>query len=206
MAEGQQGRNRPGTVSGGVIEVDLDGAVVVYDGEEEEEEAECATGSLSLLDQGEVDRGPSAEAKRMAAAIMKQADRHNHNGELTVNEMRTFLHGTEYQTFSDWLSAPHTRDRHWKAHDRDMSGTMDLGELEKAVDEYLRDVTEGEEEAMEEEEEEARQATRWEPGRGGSWTASIMQSIQDDVEEIQGTVPANKVATPRQWRQLGVIS
>jgi len=34
-----------------------------------------------------------AIAKRMCKKLMKQADRHCRNGELTVNEMRTFLKG-----------------------------------------------------------------------------------------------------------------
>jgi len=88
----------------------------------------------------------SAEGKRvvekMAAAILRKADRHSTNGSLTVSEMRAFLRGTEYHGFSAWLSAPGQKDPHWKEHDANLNGTMELPELEKAVKSYLRENSE----------------------------------------------------------------
>ena len=66
----------------------------------------------------------------LARAVMRQADRHLRNGRLTVNEMRTFLKGSEHQDFGEWLSAPRTRDHMWKRYDLDMDGGLDVHELE----------------------------------------------------------------------------
>ena len=152
----------------------------------------------------------------MAAEIMKTADRHCRNGALTVNEMRTFLRGSKWDSFMAWLSAPHTKDVHWKQHDRDLNGSMDIAELEEAVAAYLRDTKESE--------SEEQTAAQWRPGRGGSWTNSIMSSIRQDVEEelhSDKKAPSKrqsgseehtsfstvtKVATPREWRELGLLS
>ena len=42
--------------------------------------------------------------RRYCEGIMRAADRHNRNGELTVNELRTYLRGTEYQAFVGWFT------------------------------------------------------------------------------------------------------
>ena len=88
----------------------------------------------------------SGEGKRvvekMAAAIMRKADRHSQNGALSVSEMRTFLRGTEYHGFSLWLSAPQSKDPHWKQHDADLNGAMDMEELRACVKAYLRENSE----------------------------------------------------------------
>ena len=77
--------------------------------------------------------------EKMAAAIMRKADRHTHNRELSVSEMRTFLRGTEYHGFSVWLSAAGQKDPHWKEADADTNGVIDFEELRAAVRAYLRE-------------------------------------------------------------------
>jgi len=80
--------SRGGGGCGRVVEVGRDGQVVVFlEGEGGEDAilgAECATASLSLLEEGDVRRDASEEAHTIAVAIMEQADRHCQNGELTV--------------------------------------------------------------------------------------------------------------------------
>ena len=59
-------------------------------------------------------------ARRMCRRLMQRADRHCRNGELTVNEMKTFLRGTSYASFADWVARP----RNMAKHDFDRDGTL----------------------------------------------------------------------------------
>lgn len=58
------------------------------------------------------------------------------DGSMDVTEARRFLRGTQYEGFMRWL----TEDRlsHFKRHDADESGTLELGELQEAVRAYLK--------------------------------------------------------------------
>jgi len=67
-----------------------------------------------------------------------QADQHCRNNQLTVSEMRTFLKGTRFESFGNFLSAPRIKDKVWKMSDIDNSGTIDFGELEAAVRAYVQ--------------------------------------------------------------------
>jgi len=72
-------------------------------------------------------------AKQIAKEIIKKADRHCHNGQLSINEMRTFLKGTEFETFSSWLTQIPTFSR----FDKNRNGAIDRKELRRALKEYL---------------------------------------------------------------------
>ena len=84
-------------------------------------------------------RSPTDGAAQMARAIMEQADRHQRNGLLSVNEMRTFLRGGEFEAFSEWLSPPQMRNVCWAQYDWDKDGALDMNELQAAVVQYLRE-------------------------------------------------------------------
>lgn len=82
---------------------------------------------------GEVDASLEADVVNVAAAIMKLGDRFQVNGSLTLNEMTTFLAGTVYHEFCDWLSEPSVFGRFDANHD----SMLNLTELQDAVREYL---------------------------------------------------------------------
>ena len=67
----------------------------------------------------------------VAAQIMAAADRHCGNKSLSVNELRTFLKGGEFEEFSDWLTGD--RLRQFRNFDRDRDGALDRPELTDAV-------------------------------------------------------------------------
>jgi len=89
------------------------------------------------LTQSAVRRVVSDRARLLAKDILHRGDRHDANGSMSVNEMRTFLQGTPHQAFGEWLSTPGSRGVRWKQHDRDVDGAMDLSELEGAVEAHL---------------------------------------------------------------------
>lgn len=72
-------------------------------------------------------------ADQKAHEIMRIGDRHQRNGQLTVNEMRTYLSGTPYEAFSKWVSQRGAL----RAVDLDLSGHLSLPELTTAVRLYL---------------------------------------------------------------------
>ena len=55
----------------------------------------------------------------------------NHNGDLSVNEMKVMLGGTEHQGFVEWLFFH--RDEMFKHWDKDMSGSLEPPELARAI-------------------------------------------------------------------------
>lgn len=82
--------------------------------------------------------GANQEVRGFAAAVMSLSDRHLHNGRLTVNEMRTFLRGTAYEGFSQWLNGTGVNlGGQFHRYDLDCDGTMDAAELEEAASVYL---------------------------------------------------------------------
>ena len=82
---------------------------------------------------------PTDEAVQMARAIMDQADRHQRNGVLSVNELRTFLQGGEFAAFSEWLSPPGRRSTNWRQYDWDRDGGLDMAELTAAAGQFLEE-------------------------------------------------------------------
>ena len=77
--------------------------------------------------------------QQMARAIMDQADRHQRNGVLSVNELRTFLRGGEFGAFAEWLAPPGRRSTVWRQYDWDSDGGLDMTELTAAVGQYLEE-------------------------------------------------------------------
>lgn len=69
----------------------------------------------------------------VAQAIMQLGDRFQRNGRLTITEMRTFLAGTVYQQFAEWLS----EGANFSRFDADHNGAINLTELKDAVREYM---------------------------------------------------------------------
>lgn len=76
-----------------------------------------------------------ADVDAVAAAIMQLADRHCTNGQLTLTELQTFLRGTPYELFADWVS----KSSRLLAHDSDRNGVIDAGELHHAVRVFLQE-------------------------------------------------------------------
>jgi len=68
---------------------------------------------------------------------MQSADKHHRNSRLSVNEMRTFLRGTEFVMFMNWLSGSKGKRGRMAQFDRDGDGTIDMEELEAAVGTFL---------------------------------------------------------------------
>ena len=66
-------------------------------------------------------------------ALMKRADGHFRNGELTINEMRTFLKATEFEAFANWL----TEIKTFRFYDKNRNGAIDKKELKRAMIDYL---------------------------------------------------------------------
>ena len=87
---------------------------------------------------------PSQEVREAAREIMKMADRHARNGQLTILELDTFLSGTEHQGFLDWLRS--NRSRVFKEFDKDDDEDLDLRELERAVARYDSELAQREKE------------------------------------------------------------
>ena len=50
----------------------------------------------------------------------------------TVNELKTYLRGTKFEPFADWISQ---RGVMWK-HDGDGDGTLDMEELGSAISDF----------------------------------------------------------------------
>jgi len=67
-----------------------------------------------------------------AQEIMQLADRHTKNGRLTVNELKTYLRGTTYEPFADWIS----QRGHLSKHDGDHDGVLDIDELGSAISDF----------------------------------------------------------------------
>ena len=74
---------------------------------------------------------------------MDQADRHQRNGVLSVNELRTFLRGGEFGAFAEWLAPPGRRSTNWRQYDWDSDGGLDMSELTAAVGQYLEESAAG---------------------------------------------------------------
>jgi len=67
---------------------------------------------------------------------MQMADGHSVNGQITQNEMQTFLDHTQHAGFAEWMLKNRA---HWfKTYDADHSHAIDLGELENALTDYVR--------------------------------------------------------------------
>jgi len=77
------------------------------------------------------------DAAKWAVEIMQSADKHHRNSRLSVNEMRTFLRGTEFVMFMNWLSGSKGKRGRMAQFDRDGDGTIDMEELEAAVGTFL---------------------------------------------------------------------
>jgi len=130
------------------------------------------------------------EAKRMAGSIMRRADRHCRNKELTVNELRTFLRNTEFEAFSEWLSAPQSRNRAWKRHDADWSGALGLRELEGAVQAYLLHETPASTGTSTPSAREASPGAKRKPAKNPSQSAGGGYSIAEEARKmLQGHLP-----------------
>ena len=126
-------------------------------------------------------------AQEMAVRIMRLADRHSKDGELTILELKTFLERTEFQGFmmyllnwrppdevnaarpdgggggggsgdADDLSTCLRRHSHFKGGDSDHSGKLDMAELEELIGGYL--INERETEVERKRATEARRASR----------------------------------------------
>lgn len=76
-----------------------------------------------------------------AANIFKIADR-NRNGLLSINEMSSMLNGTEHQGFVEWLLFH--RNARFRLEDKDMSGTLDIDELARALRHFHNHIKTGE--------------------------------------------------------------
>ena len=81
----------------------------------------------------------SFEIQREAAEIMRIADRHARNGQLCIAELQTFLSGTEYEEFLDWLLA---RRAALRGFDADDDQDLDVHEIAKAVELYAKELDE----------------------------------------------------------------
>ena len=71
---------------------------------------------------------------------MRIADRHARNGQLCIAELQTFLSGTEYEEFLDWLLA--RRSSLFKQFDADDDMDLDVHEIAKAVELYAKELDE----------------------------------------------------------------
>lgn len=66
----------------------------------------------------------------MAQWIMNKADRHNSDGNLSINELQTFL---PKHPFTKWLTGQREQ---WRIYDKDNSGGIDMKELRAACHDY----------------------------------------------------------------------
>jgi len=80
-----------------------------------------------------------AEAALMALAIMEHTDDHCQNEQLTANECHTFLKGSQYHGFYEWLMDKEdgARRSRFRDMDTDKHGALDITELHAAVRRYL---------------------------------------------------------------------
>jgi len=78
-------------------------------------------------------------AELWAEDILSRADRHLGNGQLTVTEVESFLRGTKYQGFAEWLtdSGSSVWGGTWRQFDVNSTGTIGHPALHAAVKEYL---------------------------------------------------------------------
>jgi len=71
----------------------------------------------------------------MARSVMSKADRHDHNGQLTVNEIVTFCTHNEHTPFVHWLLEDMDE---FREADKDHSATLDIMELASACLAYIQ--------------------------------------------------------------------
>ena len=76
-----------------------------------------------------------SKAQEMAVRIMRLADRHSMDGELSILELKTFLERTEFQDFQ--MYALRHPDRLFHDIDTDNSGKLNMKELEQMVAGFL---------------------------------------------------------------------
>jgi len=84
-------------------------------------------------------------AKALSRAVMRAADRHQQNGELTISELQTFLAGSEYEPFVTWMTFYYSpkasgRTSNFNQLDTNGSGSLDGQELEQALLQYLEEI------------------------------------------------------------------
>jgi len=84
---------------------------------------------LSIADDAS-EGGVQANYKGWARAIFHKADT-NHNGQLTISELKTQLQGTEHQGFVDWLFFH--RNAMFKELDKDKSNSVEVPEVARAL-------------------------------------------------------------------------
>ena len=75
-----------------------------------------------------------------ALEIMKLADRHARDGQVSIVELQTFLASTQHAEFCEWI----LRGRQHKLHeaDHDHSQALDLGEIEELLREFMAEMAE----------------------------------------------------------------
>ena len=76
------------------------------------------------------------QVRAMARAVMELADDVVVDNRIEVVEARRFLRGTPYESFVRWLTDDKLSE--FQRHDADHSGTLELPELEAAVQSYLQ--------------------------------------------------------------------
>ena len=89
----------------------------------------CA--NMQLHDATLVKPSPDADATVLAAWVMNAADRHCRNGQLTMNELSTFLPD---HPFTQWLLKG---ERKLLCHDVDRDGVLCMAELQAACADFL---------------------------------------------------------------------
>ena len=90
-------------------------------------------------------------AEDYACEIVALADQHQVNGECTMNELDTFLKGTQYEEFLQWLKAGFTKKAdgkkkgktNHKRFDVDKSSSLSMEEIAGAISVFLKELQDG---------------------------------------------------------------
>jgi len=119
----------------------------------------------------------------MAAEIMRIGDRHSANNLLSELEVRTFVVGTQYDSFARWLLSK----RRFHTYDSDGSGALGQQELYTSLKDYL---TYGEA-------SKGRESVKVAPKRGAGKKMELLRKMhcvmgRRDVEDGAGRLEVNK--------------
>merc|ERR1712216_753926 len=75
------------------------------------------------------------QVTKIADAMFDLANHHGRNDFLTVNEMNTFLRGTEGSGFLHWIMCE--RRRRFRRYDKDHDGRIHYHEMQRAVCDFF---------------------------------------------------------------------
>ena len=134
-------------------------------------------------------------ADRLARMVLATADRHCKNGQLTVNELRTFL---PVHPFTLWLLS---RQGSLVQFDRNHDGVLTLSELRQACTEFLKEMPDHAEidEIEQSDSEQSGEETSREHNEKPEWPKSpqthnqILESIKERLMSSQRSAEAEKL-------------